>query len=216
MVSYCNSRWEDSAFICPKFSEAKDIGDNYLVLTVPDSDYFLDLNAMAQGYSVDVLSNHFRNLGVNNYMIEIGGEIRTLGNNPNGTSWNIGIDKPVLDSKPGDDLAEVVSLSGQSLATSGNYRKYVEEDGKLKGHTLDPETGKSVMNDLLSVTVISDECYQADAIATAIMVMGKEKALDWKEKHQDAQVEFMMIYSDTTSSVPLTYYSDGFRSYIRQ
>lgn len=135
----------------------------------------VDFNAIAQGYTVDLVAQFLENKGVKNYMIEIGGEVRTLGENESGETWHIGIDKPVENTE-GRPLQRIVSLDGKSLATSGSYRKFIIRDGKKYSHEIDPSTGYPIQHNLLSVSVIANNCTDADALATAFMVMGLEKA----------------------------------------
>lgn len=155
----------------------------------------LDVNAIAQGYAVDVVAAFLDDLKVQNYMVEIGGELTTLGKSPRGDLWRVGIDKPAFGNLvPGQDLQEVVALSGQSLASSGNYRKFYEVDGKKIVHTIDPATGYTKMSNLLSVTIITEECITADALATSCMVLGLEEAKKLIESQDD--VEALLIFTD--------------------
>jgi len=155
----------------------------------------LDVNAIAQGYTVDVLTAFFEKYGIKNYLVEVGGELSAHGENPNGETWHVGIDKPVEHSAmPGEDLQVVVCLQNRSLATSGNYRKYYEEGGIKYSHTINPFTGFPARNNLLSATVVADDCSTADAIATACMVMGVEQSRDFFSKHP--QFDAYLVYSN--------------------
>ena len=134
-------------------------------------------NAVAQGLSVDYIADYFLELGLKNFLIEIGGEIYCHGANNRGEKWRIGIDKPIEGS--GYDNREnqiILSLSGKAVATSGNYRKYIEDGGTKIGHSIDPRTGFPAQNSLLSVTVVSESCALSDAYATAFMVSGFVKS----------------------------------------
>lgn len=153
----------------------------------------IDFNAIAQGYSVDLVADYFEQQGIKNYLVEIGGELRTLGVNNKGAAWAIGIDKPVENETDARPLQTTISLSGKSLATSGSYRKFVVRDGKKYSHTIDPKTGRSISHNMLSVSVIAADCITADAYATAFMVMGAEKAM---ELAQSGQLEIYCIYED--------------------
>ncbi|PKP41624.1 MAG: thiamine biosynthesis protein ApbE [Bacteroidetes bacterium HGW-Bacteroidetes-12] len=135
----------------------------------------LDFNAIAQGYSVDVLANFFKNQGVKNYLIEIGGEIIARGRNMNGKTWRVGIDKPI-ENQENRALKAIITLENAALATSGNYRKFYEKDGVKYSHTINPVTGYPVRHTLLSATVVTKDCATADAYATAFMVVGLEKS----------------------------------------
>ncbi|MBP5473507.1 MAG: FAD:protein FMN transferase [Bacteroidales bacterium] len=137
----------------------------------------LDFNAIAKGYSVDVVSYYLESLGVKNYLVEIGGEVRTAGTK-NGKLWRVGIDKPIDGNNvPGEYLQAVINMQDRSLATSGNYRKFYVEDGVKYSHTVDPKTGNSAKNTLLSATILADNCALADGLATSCMVLGKDEAI---------------------------------------
>lgn len=138
----------------------------------PVSGMKLDFNAIAQGYSVDVLYNYMKSRGVTDFLIELGGELRACGSKV-GEPWTVGIDKPIPNLKS-RELYAVVELEDKALATSGNYRKFYEIDGKKYAHTISPVTGFPVTHNLLSATVVANECAIADAYATAFMVMGTE------------------------------------------
>jgi len=155
----------------------------------------LDVNALAQGYSVDIVTGFLDGLGLENYMVEIGGEIRTKGKSPSGKNWRIGIDKPEFGNMiPGEELEAIVELSGKSLATSGNYRKYYEENGIKYTHSIDPKTGYPAKQSLLSATIVADDCMTADAYATVCMVAGLEKSKEILAKHPE--LEAFLIYGD--------------------
>jgi len=164
-----------------------------------DPRVMMDMNAIAQGYSVDVVADFLEKNGVTNYLVEIGGELKAKGVNRKGTAWRIGIDKPFDNNNmPGKNLQAIVKLSNKSLATSGNYRKFYERDGIKYSHTINPKTGYSVHHSLLSVTVITDECITADAYATAFLVMGLEKAYELVMKTPNMEAYF--VYSDENGS----------------
>lgn len=142
----------------------------------------INFNAVAQGYSVDVMKLLFDKRNIDNYYIELGGELLVQGQNKMGEDWIIGIDKP--DGKNLErNLAQRIYLKNAAMATSGNYRKFYEVDGKRYSHTLNPKTGYPAENNLLSATVIAKDGGTADALATAFMVMGQEKSIDYLEKH---------------------------------
>lgn len=160
-----------------------------------DPRVMLDVNAIAQGYSVDVVAELIEAKGISNYLVEIGGEVKAKGINNKGKIWKIGIDKPFDNNNvPGQDLQAIVKLSNKSLATSGNYRKFYERDGIKYSHTINPKTGYPVTHSLLSTTVIANDCMTADAYATAFMVMGIDEAYILAEKLSD--IEALFVYSD--------------------
>jgi thiamine biosynthesis lipoprotein len=148
------------------------------VLQKADPRMEVDVNAIAQGYTVDVLAAFLEVHGIKNYMVEVGGEVRAAGKNARGEVWRIGIDKPVEGAVEGRPLQTIVSLENKALATSGSYRKFVERDGKKYSHAIDPHTGYPITHNLLSVSVIADDCTTADAYATAFLVMGLERSLE--------------------------------------
>ena len=132
--------------------------------------------------------------GINNYLVEIGGEVRAKGKKA-GKKWRIGIDKPVDNNmSPGENLQAVIEISDKSLATSGNYRKFYIEDGVKYSHEIDPKTGYPAKNTLLSATIIADDCATADGIATACMVMGVDKTMEYLKVHPE--FEAYLVYSD--------------------
>lgn len=153
----------------------------------------LDFNGIAQGYSVDVLAEFLSSKGLNDYMVEIGGELIAKGHSTDGSPWTIGIDRPQDGER---ELAEVLELENAAIATSGSYRKYKERNGKRYSHCIDPRTGYPVDHTLLSVTVIAPSCMDADAYATAFLVMGVEKTLERLERGLDSKIEVLMIYDE--------------------
>lgn len=172
----------------------------------------IDVNAIAQGQSVDEVALFLESIGCKNYMVEIGGEIRTLGKNPKGQVWRIGIDRPEFGNNiPGLSLQAVVELKNKSLATSGNYRKFYEENGVKFTHSIDPSTGYPARQEILSATIVCDECIDADAYATACMVMGLEKSKAMLSGLKG--VEAYLIYGDPEGNYQV-YYTDGFKSML--
>jgi len=173
----------------------------------------LDFNAIAQGFSVDIISRYFDESGIRSYLIEIGGEVRVKGDK-DGVLWRIGIDRPVDDNmQPGRDLVAIISLKDRSLATSGNYRKFYVENGIKYSHTIDPKTGYPAKNQMLSATIIADECSTADGIATACMVMGKDKTIEFLGSHPE--LEGYLIYSDNAGNFK-TWTSKKMKKYISE
>lgn len=172
--------------------------ENHKLVKTP-ADVQLDFNGIAQGYSVDLVSRMFENKGINDYMVEIGGEIFTRGTSPSGRNWRIGIDSPKDGNLiSGADLANIVELQGRGLATSGNYRKFIDKpSGERITHTIDPKTGLSVHHNLLSATIIAKSAADADALATACMVGGYDWAKDFIETIAESDsVDCFLIYAD--------------------
>lgn len=154
----------------------------------------VDVNAIAQGYTVDVIANFLDSKNVTDYLIEVGGEMRARGVNLRGEPWVVGIDKPSEEIQQ-ERFQVIIGLDSASLATSGNYRKFWvdEETGVKYSHTIDPSTGYPVRDRLLSVSIIAADCERADAIATACMVMGLDKARRFVENTDD--IEGYFVYS---------------------
>ena len=168
-----------------------------IFLKKKDPRFKLDFNAIAQGFSVDVISDFIYSRGHRNYYVEIGGELVVKGLNREGKPWKIGIDAPTEHNRSDvRQLENIMSLSGKALATSGNYRKYYEIDGKKYSHTLNPKTGYPVEHSLLSATVICDKASTADAYATAFMVMGLEKTKMFLKDHPNLDLEVYLIFDD--------------------
>ena len=136
---------------------------------------YIDLSAIAKGYAVDVITDYLDELSINNYMVEIGGEIKTKGTNPYNKIWRIGIEKPLDDQR---SVQTVIILNNTGMATSGDYRNYFEENGIRYSHTIDPSTGKPITHKLASVTVLHPSAMTADAMATALLVLGPERGFD--------------------------------------
>lgn len=137
----------------------------------------LNFNAIAQGYSCDIVARFLDSIGCRNYLVEIGREIVCKGHNAAGGAWRVGLDKPTDGNmEEGRDLQAIIEVSDCGIVTSGNYRKFYMEDGKKFAHTIDPKTGRPVSHNLLSATVIAKDAATADAYATWLMVVGTDKA----------------------------------------
>ena len=153
------------------------------------SDIYIDLSAIAKGYAVDRVADYLGSLGIANYLVEIGGELRGKGLNPEDKPWSIAIEKPV----PGERTVErVIHITDQGMATSGNYRNFFEKDGRRYAHIIDPRTGKPIAHELASVSVVSDSCMNADAMATALLALGPEAGFALAEQ-QGLAVFFITI-----------------------
>ena len=152
-----------------------------------DPRMMIDCSAIAKGYGVDVVAKYLRSRGVENFMIEIGGEIVTQGVNPSKHPWRIGVTKPTEDSLNigGRELQTTLKVNNVAMATSGNYRNYYYKDGKRYAHTIDPHTGYPVQHNILSATVFAKSCMVADAFATSFMVMGLDGAKEILKKHPE-------------------------------
>lgn len=160
-----------------------------------DSRIMLDCSAIAKGYGSDVVARLLRSKGVENFMVEIGGEIVTKGNSPKRLPWKIGVVKPTDDTlNVSQELQTVLNVTDKAMATSGNYRKFYYKNGRKYAHTIDPKTGYPVQHNILSSTVLANDCATADAYATSFMVMGLDKAVKVLERHPDLMAYF--IYAD--------------------
>lgn len=178
-----------------------------------DQRMMLTCSAVAKGYAVDVVAGLLTRNGSDDYMVDIGGEVVTRGNNPAGEKWRIGINKPVDDSlSQHSDIQTVLHISGKGIATSGNYRNYYYHDGKKYAHTIDPRTGYPVQHSILSATVVAKDCMSADAYATAFMVMGLEKAKDFVNRHPEIDAYFIYVAPDGTIQ---SYATGGMQEYIQ-
>ena len=170
-----------------------ELHDNRIVKADPR--VMLDCSAIAKGYGCDVVAELLRRKGIDNFMVEIGGEVVTSGISEKRVPWKIGVTKPSDDSlSVNNELQTVLNITDKAMATSGNYRNFYYKNGKKYAHTIDPATGYPVQHSLLSATVISDRCAKADAYATAFMVMGLEKAKKVLDRHRDLMA--YLIYSD--------------------
>ncbi|EAR08422.1 FAD:protein FMN transferase [Reinekea blandensis] len=160
------------------------------------ADRTLDLSAIAKGYAVDQVAQYLEAKGYSDFLVEVGGEMRFSGQKPNGDAWRIAIEKPdPMERAP----FRLLEMRGHAVATSGDYRNYIEVDGQRYSHTIDPETGYPIDHDLASVTVVMDSCMAADAYATAFNVMGRAQAL---QKAEALNIAVYIIYRE----------ADGFKT----
>jgi len=171
----------------------------------------IDFNSIAQGYTVDLIAYLFNQKGIANYLIEIGGEIRSKGTNTDGNLWRIGVDKPIEYIDSNDRFQFILELNNKSLATSGNYRKFYKENGVKYSHVINPITGFPAKNDLLSVTVIHNDCITADAYATAFMVMGLQISKKFLSQREDLEAYF--IYRNQKGELA-NYVTENFKERI--
>lgn len=153
----------------------------------------LDFSSCAKGYGTDLLALLLEERGITNYLVDIGGELRARGRNPEGNDWQIGVSKPV-EGAAMTDIEQIVKLRNQSMATSGNYRNYFEVNGQKYAHTINPLSGFPERSRLLSATIIAPDCMTADAFATASMAMGLERAMDVVGR--EPGVEGFFIYAE--------------------
>ena len=229
------SDWTDGAFditVAPAvnawgfgFKHAENIGDSTLDslrnitgyrkiheqngrITKDNPDIMLDCSAIAKGFGSDMVAAMLRSKGIDDYMVEIGGEIVVSGHNPKGNKWNIGISKPVDDSLSiNTELQTVIPVTDIAMATSGNYRNFYVKDGRKYAHTLDPHTCMPVSHSLLSVTVFAADCATADALATSMMVMGLDSAQALCNRHPE--IEAYLIYQSADGTLACHFANGG-------
>lgn len=183
-------------------------------VTKTDSRVQLNTSAISKGYSCDLVARLFDKLEIENYMVEIGGEVVAKGVNDKGVCWRIGVDKPIDDSTGlQHELQTILSLGDKSLATSGNYRNYYLKNGKKYAHTIDPQNGYPSEQDILGATVIADDCMTADAYATAFMASGLEKSKEIARKIPELHYYFIYVKPDSTLDVA---YSEGFEQFFAE
>jgi len=164
-------------------------------LVKKDNRIMLDASAIAKGFSVDVVAEYLESKKIENYLVEVGGEIRAKGMKNNGQKWKVGIDKPIDDVTASNrEFQDIIQIENLAMATSGNYRQFYIKEGKKYAHTINPKTGYPVEHNLLSASVLAEKCMTADAYATAFMVMGLEKSIEFVKKHPTIEAYF--IYTD--------------------
>ncbi len=187
------------------------LADRKLVKEMPQIK--LDFNAIAQGYTVDVLSSFLESKGIRHYLVEVGGELRAKGKKSDDSYWTVGIEQPDENMAEGGTLNNVlIKIKDKSLATSGNYKKFYIEDGNKYTHIINPFTGYPARNNLLSATVIAGNCMTADAYATAFMVMGLDKAKQFLDDNKNLGLEVLFIYDE--KGISKTYMSKGFEENV--
>jgi thiamine biosynthesis lipoprotein len=164
-------------------------------ITKSDPRVSLDFNAFAQGYSVDLVSDLLLSKGITSFVVEIGGEVYAHGQR-DGLPWSIGLEQPIENKTNVNPLNVIFQIENIGVATSGNYRKFTVENGVKIAHHIDPKTGKPTSNELLSASIFTNNCISSDALATAVLVMGLEKAKEFLTVHPEIQA--YLIYSDAT------------------
>lgn len=172
--------------------EKVSINGDQINKSIPEIQF--DFNAIAKGYASDVAGYFLESKGIETYMVEIGGDLVAKGLKPEGKPWRIGLERPAPDMLSKQDWDYLVEMHDRAVATSGTTRKYYEEGGQRFSHTIDPQTGRPVTHNLLSVSVFANDCMTADAYATAFMVMGLERSKEFLQSRDDLQAFF--IYSE--------------------
>jgi thiamine biosynthesis lipoprotein len=173
----------------------------------------IDFDAIAQGYTSDWLGHFFESKGIRNYLIDVGGEVLGSGSKPDGKLWSVAIEMPAKNADDERKIQAILSLKDMAISTSGSYRKYYEENGTRYSHTIDPSNGYPVRHNLLSVSVLADDCITADAYATAFMVMGLEKSKKFLLKYEELQAYFI---SDDHNGGFEVFYTPGFDRLLKK
>ncbi|MCG7521593.1 FAD:protein FMN transferase [Ruegeria sp. Ofav3-42] len=149
-------------------------------LAKSDAGVGINLSAIAKGYGIDAVAGALRDAGIENYMVEIGGDLVTMGQNDKGEAWRIGIEKPEAGAQ---NIQLIVELDNLGMATSGDYKNFFEQDGVRYSHIIDPTTGRPITHRTTSVTVLAENAMMADAWATAMLALGQEKGMELAEEH---------------------------------
>ncbi len=184
-------------------SQHLSVQGNRLSKSIPQ--LYLDLSSIAKGYGVDFIAEYLQELGIDNYLVDIGGELRTAGFKPAQEQWTLAIERPVA----GQNVQRLIHIGDNGIATSGDYRNYFESEGVRYSHTIDPKTGKPITHKLVSVTVINKSCMLADGLATAITVLGPQAGLKFAEKQQLAV--FLLVKEGDDFN---EYYTPEFEAYL--
>lgn len=166
----------------------------------------LDLSGIAKGHAVDRVAAVLDQLGLESYLVEVGGELKGRGLKPDGSSWKVAIERPAAGQR---DVFRALNLNDQAIATSGDYRNFFDNGGQRYSHSIDPRTGQPVNHELASVSVVADSTMAADALSTALMVLGPDEAMEFAQKHQVAA--YMILKSGTALK---EVYSDNFEQLL--
>lgn len=177
----------------------------------------IDFNSIAKGYVVDKAAEELERMGIENYIVDIGGEVRCRGQRAKGGPWRVGVETPFDGNQiPGAYVQQVISLTDCAFATSGNYRRYyIDEQGRKVAHTIDPRTGRSAVSDMLSATVVAPTCAEADAFGTMFMALGKDKAIEKARELEKHGILVYFITSDDKGEFEV-YYSEALTSTLKR
>ena len=184
-----------------------------IILHKQNRNTWIDFNAIAQGYSSDLIAQWLIQQNIHDFIVDIGGEVIAHGHKPNGDSWAVGVEKPAADKYSTPQIESAIYLNDLSIVTSGNYRKYYEKDGVRYSHTINPATGYPVNHTLLSASIIDSTAWRADALATACMVMGLEKSIEFINTHPYPTAAFFIYDSNGSYK---TYATPEFQKMIIQ
>lgn len=176
----------------------------------------LDASAIAKGYACDVVAQVLREAGIENFLVDIGGELVVKGHNKRNTDWQVGINKAIDDAtQQNQEIQQIISVTDVAIATSGNYRQFYYENNKKIAHTIDPRTGYPTNHSLLSTTVIAPTCMLADAYATAFMVMGNWEEIMKVVNNAVPPIAVFCIFENTTGK-HIEMASPGFEQYLQE
>lgn len=169
------------------------LDEEHLRLLKKDPEVGIDLSSVAQGYTVGAIANLLESKGIQNYMVEIGGEMKVRGRKANGDEWRIAIEKPTPFAREVQKIISIHQENGEAVMTSGTYRNFFEENGKVYSHIINPQTGRPVDHKLLSATVLHDDPTWADAWSTALLCLGEDEGYQVAEANQ---LRALFIYHD--------------------
>ena len=206
----------DSLLCAAHACVAIDTVDGSLLLRRENPATELDFNAIAQGYASDLLAKYLESQGITSYLVDIGGEVICRGTKADGSLWRVGIERPAENRYSEPVVQTAIELRDQSVVTSGSYRKYHERDGVRYSHTIDPATGRPVEHTLLSVSVVERECWLADALATAYMVMGLDRGKAFIAAHPDGPGTQAVYFIYDSCGTLATYATPGFEKMIKK
>ena len=173
-------------------------------LVKSDKNVKIDFNSIAKGYGVDLIYKYLKSNGINDIFIEIGGEVRCFGKNNKNQHWSIGIENVPTINLTNRDVLGVLTLDNKAVATSGNYRNFIDNNGDAIGHTINPKTGYPIQTNVLSVTVISNSCMRADAWATALMTMNYLEGKQLVLSQDSLDAIWLIKLSDKSKRIGLT------------
>ncbi|WP_341663108.1 FAD:protein FMN transferase [Vibrio sp.] len=182
------------------------VNGNALSKDIPN--LYVDLSTIAKGWGVDVVADYIQSQGIENYMVEVGGEMRLKGVNREGVKWRIAIEKPTVDERA---IQEIIEPGDMAIATSGDYRNYFEKEGVRYSHIINPQTGKPINHKVVSVTVLDKSSMTADGLATGLMVLGEDKGM---KVANDNNIPVFMIVKSSDGFIELA--SDAYKPYINK
>lgn len=179
---------------------------NALIKDIPE--LYVDLSSIAKGRGTDEVADYLESVDINNYMVEVGGEIRVKGKNRDGVAWRIAVEKPAVNQR---SVEHIIEPGDMAIATSGDYRNYFEEDGVRYSHIINPKTGNPINNKVVSVTVLNPSCMTADGLSTGLMVLGEIDGLRVANQHN-----IPVLYIVKTEDGFKEYSSDAFKPYLKE